>query len=99
MKMVREIYMLQEQIAICSKNGATRKLERRDEATSCRLRFKNNYEIEKSQSRQTSGGSLISVHCNITTAELKNLRRFPFFPLSMVLSFRTKLARVAKDNC
>lgn len=45
------------------------------------LRFKNNYEIEKSQSRQPVGGSLISVHCNITTAELKNLRRFPFFPL------------------
>lgn len=44
------------------------------------LRFKNNYEIEKSQSRQISGGSLISVQCNITTAELKNLRRFPFFP-------------------
>ena len=63
------------------------------------LRFKNNYEIEKSQSRQISGGSLISVHCNITTAELKNRRRFPFFPLSMALSFRTKLARVAKDNC
>lgn len=44
------------------------------------LRFKNNYEIEKSQSRQTSGGSLISVQCNITTAELKNLRRFFFLP-------------------
>lgn len=63
------------------------------------LRFKNNYEIEKSQSRRTSGGSLISVRCNITTAELKNPRRFPFFPLSMALSFRAKLARVAKDNC